>query len=107
MLPVMTVRVVGPSMEPTLRNGEWWLARRGGRIDVGDVVLLTHPARPDLRVVKRVVRRAGNAWWVEGDAPGASEDSRTFGPVADELVMARLLMRYRPLPLRRISRRGG
>jgi nickel-type superoxide dismutase maturation protease len=103
----MTVRVVGPSMEPTLRNGDWWLARRGGRVQVGDVVLLVHPARPELRVVKRAVRRAGDGWWVEGDAPGVSEDSRVFGPVPDELILARLLLRYRPLPLARVHHHGG
>ena len=107
VLPVLTVRVVGPSMEPTLRNGDWWIARRGGRIRVGDVVLLAHPERPGLRVVKRVVRRSGDGWWVEGDAHTASEDSRTFGPVSEDLVVARLLLRYQPLPPKRLRRHGG
>ena len=107
VLPVMTVRVVGPSMEPTLRNGEWWLARRGGHVQTGDVVLLVHPERPDLRVVKRVMHRVEKGWWVEGDAPGTSGDSRAFGPVPDRLILARLLVRYRPLPLRRLRRHGG
>jgi nickel-type superoxide dismutase maturation protease len=94
-------------MEPTLRNGDWWIARRGGRVRMGDVVLVAHPERPGLRVVKRAVRRSEDGWWVEGDNPTASEDSRTFGPVAEDLVVARLLLRYRPLPLKRLRRHGG
>ena len=57
--------------------------------------------------MKRVVRRSGDGWWVEGDAPTASEDSRTFGPVSEDLVVARLLLRYQPLPLKRLRRHGG
>lgn len=94
-------------MEPTLRNGDWWIARRGGRVRVGDVVLVAHPERPGLRVVKRVVRRSEAGWWVEGDNPTASEDSRTFGPVAEDLLVARLFLRYRPLPPKRLRRHGG
>ncbi|MEY3733534.1 MAG: nickel-type superoxide dismutase maturation protease [Actinomycetota bacterium] len=107
MLPFTTVRVVGPSMEPSLLNGEWWLVRRGGRIRAGDVILLTHPGRPDLHLVKRVVRATPEGWWVEGDSPASSEDSRAFGAVPHALVEGRLIFRYRPLPPKRVPRHGG
>ena len=97
MLPVTRVRVVGPSMEPTLANGDWWLVRRGAPVRPGDVVLLRHPRRPDALVVKRVDRREGEGWWVLGDNPDASEDSRQFGPVPDDDVIGRLWFRYGPL----------
>lgn len=95
------VRVVGPSMEPAVRNGDWWAVRRTTRLRPGDVALLVHPTRPDLLTVKRVERREGEGWWVLGDNPGESEDSRSFGAVPDSNVVGRLVWRYQPLLRRR------
>lgn len=97
MLPVTRVRIVGPSMAPTMLNDEWWVVRRTPGLREGDVALLIHPRRPDLLVVKRLVRREDGGWWVLGDNPGASEDSRQFGAVPDANVLGRLWWRYRPL----------
>jgi nickel-type superoxide dismutase maturation protease len=91
------IRVVGPSMEPALRNGDWWVVRRTTQVNVGDVILLVHPLRPGLLVVKRAIRREGTAWWVEGDCPALSEDSRQFGPVPASAIVGRLAWRYHPL----------
>ena len=90
-----TVRIVGPSMEPALRNGDWWIVRPARRISPGHVVAFPHPGRPELLVVKRVVRREGDGWWVEGDDPGTSEDSRAFGAVPDDSIRGVLWLRYR------------
>jgi nickel-type superoxide dismutase maturation protease len=93
------VLVRGPSMVPTLRDGDAVLARRGGRPPrAGDVVLATFRSRPDLLVVKRLVRPDGDGYWVEGDNPAASDDSRSYG-VAD--VRARVVFRWWPA-LRRL-----
>lgn len=88
------VRIVGPSMEPTLGNGEWWVARHSRRLRPGQIVLLSHPQRPDLHVVKRLVRETDQGWWVEGDNPDASDDSRSFGAVPESLIRGRLWFRY-------------
>jgi signal peptidase I len=106
-LPWFPVAVAGDSMAPTLHAGEWWLARRTSKVGVGDVVVLRPPGDDDLLTVKRITRHEGDSWWVEGDNAGRSRDSRAFGPVAPEAVLARLVLRYRPLPLRRVPRRGG
>ncbi|MEY4136527.1 MAG: hypothetical protein RL205_655 [Actinomycetota bacterium] len=90
-----TVRIIGPSMEPALRSGDCWVVRTGGRVSVGDIVLAVHPLRPDLRVVKRVMRAEGPGWWLEGDNPEFSDDSRSFGAV--DSVIGRLVFRYSPL----------
>lgn len=92
-----TVRIVGPSMAPALRNGEVYLARRGARVGVGDVIVLRHPQRPDLLTVKWVVRGEPGGLWVEGDNPGASSDSREFGLVPPTAVVGRIVVRLAPL----------
>ena len=97
MLPVTRIRIVGPSMEPTLVNGDWWLVRRGASVGPGDVVLLVHPRRPDALVVKRVDHAVDGGWWVLGDNPDSSEDSRNFGAVPARNVVGRLWFRYHPL----------
>lgn len=86
--------VAGPSMEPTLRDGDWVIARRDGRARVGEVVVLDHPGRPGMLIVKRVQRVDVDGYWVLGDAPDASTDSRHFGPVPE--VVGRVLWRVRP-----------
>jgi nickel-type superoxide dismutase maturation protease len=97
VLPVTRVRIVGPSMAPTMLNDEWWVVRRTSALRPGDVALLVHPGRPDLLIVKRVVRRETGGWWVLGDNPAASDDSRGFGVVPDANVLGRLWWRYRPI----------
>jgi phage repressor protein C with HTH and peptisase S24 domain len=95
-LPVLAALIRGPSMVPALRDGDLVLARRGGRpVRTGDVVLARFRARPDLLVVKRVVRPEGADWWLEGDNPYATDDSRTYGPA---IVEARVLLRWWPRP---------
>ena len=95
MRPWTTVRIVGPSMEPALRNGDWWVVRRTRRIRVGQVVAVVHPNRPDLMVVKRVVRQSEAGLWIEGDNADASDDSRAFGTIPREAVVGVLWLRYR------------
>lgn len=91
-------------MRPTLLPGDWVLASTLHRpIQPGDVVVLQHPDRSDMELVKRVSSIGSAGVVVLGDDPGAgSVDSVTFGPVPPESVTSRVLMRYRPLPPRLI-----
>lgn len=98
VLPLFRVAVAGDSMAPTMRDGEWWVARRTGSVGVGDVVVIDHPEYPGLLAVKRIVRAEGDGWWVEGDNPQRSRDSRHFGPVPAARILGRVVLRYRPLP---------
>ncbi|HYN96054.1 MAG TPA: S26 family signal peptidase [Pilimelia sp.] len=94
--PLFAVLVRGPSMSPTLRDGDALLVRRGGRaIRAGDVVVARFRTRPDLLVVKRALRRSAGGWLVQGDNPLVADDSRAYGP-AD--VLGRVVLRYWPRP---------
>ena len=87
-------------MEPALHDGDRVLFVRL-RPAVGDVVVAEHPARPGFDLVKRVagapgdvvgtlpggarlpepVRLGPGEWFLVGDRPDASTDSRHLGPV--------------------------
>jgi nickel-type superoxide dismutase maturation protease len=96
-LPVFAALVRGPSMAPTLRSGDALLVRRGGRVRPGRVVVARFRSRPDLLVVKRVVRAQDGGWWVRGDNEFATDDSGAYG-VAD--VIGLVFWRYWPHPAR-------
>ena len=100
--------VYNPSMEPTLRPGDQLLVRYGGRVRPGDVVVVRHPFQHDLLIVKRAVERRDGGWWVQGDNPRVRNDSREFGVVPDELVLARAYLRWRsPRPTRSAHSAGS
>lgn len=88
--------VYNPSMVPTLRPGDRLVVQYGAAVRPGDVVVLRHPFRQDLLIVKRVKARHGDGWWVQGDNPYVANDSREFGAVPDALVLARARLRLRP-----------
>ncbi|MGW1374345.1 nickel-type superoxide dismutase maturation protease [Streptomyces sp. NPDC002446] len=87
--------VYNPSMVPTLRPGDQLVVQYGAAVRPGDVVVLRHPFRQDLLIVKRAVRHCDSGWWVQGDNPFVENDSREFGVVPDELVIARAWVRLR------------
>ena len=91
------VRVSGPSMSPTLKHGDQLLVAGTGRARPGDVVLARFPARPELLNSERYSPSSslGDRWWVEGDNPLATDDSRAFGPA---VVVGRVLLRVWPRP---------
>jgi signal peptidase I len=105
------VEIAGPSMSPTLEAGDWALAARARRVRRGDIVVFEHPLRPGFELVKRVVGVEGDLtpdgralgpgeYWVEGDDPAASTDSRRFGPICRTHVKATVRLVYWP-PSRR------
>ena len=93
MLGVAVVR--GPSMVPTYYEGDRLLVRYGARVRAGDAVLARDPRLPERILVKRAARRESGGWWLLADNPYAPGDSRQFGAVPDELVIARVLLRLR------------
>jgi phage repressor protein C with HTH and peptisase S24 domain len=97
-LRLQAVLVRGPSMVPTIQDGDLVLAWRGAAVRPGHVVLARFRSRPDLLVIKRVMRAVGDGWWVEGDNEFVVDDSRSYG-LAD--VEARVVLRYWPY-LRRL-----
>ncbi|MCH2645436.1 MAG: hypothetical protein MKZ53_00475 [Candidatus Thalassarchaeum sp.] len=91
----LNVVVNGDSMWPTLKQGS---TAKFERIDpnlvaVGQIVLLDHPFRPNLRIIKRVQSIEDGRLFLVGDNPDptASEDSHNFGEVYVSSVIAVLV----------------
>lgn len=103
LLPWRRVRIVGPSMAPTLSSGDVVLVRRGRTPRSGDVALVRWDARPWQLSVKRVVEVRGDGWFVVGDNPFGSTDSRELGAAR---VLGVVLCRLWPRP-GRLSDQGG
>lgn len=91
------VGIAGPSMSPTLHHGDVVLVRFGHEPAPGDVVLVRWADRPGQLSVKRADRPAGTGWWVLGDNPFGSTDSRALGPAE---VVAVVRARLWPAPRR-------
>ncbi len=97
------VEVTGASMSPTFVPGDRLvvLSRPFGiraRPVPGDVVAVADPRDPRRTLVKRVaaVDAVTGALDVRGDDPGASTDSRDFGPVDAAAVVGRVVYLYAP-----------
>jgi nickel-type superoxide dismutase maturation protease len=100
------VAVEGSSMVPTLPPGDLLVAIAHGELRRGTLVVVEHPERPGYEMVKRLAGLPGDEvelrrlrdgeYWVTGDSPGASTDSRTFGPVTREAIRGVVRFRYWP-----------
>jgi len=95
-------------MEPALQPGDFLVAVRTGIIGRGALVVVVQPDRPGFEIVKRVEALPGertgdrilgpNEYWVLGERPEASTDSRMFGPVSRDSILGVVKARYWPLP---------
>jgi signal peptidase I len=100
------VEVAGVSMEPTLLPGDYLVATKSGAIRRGALVVVERPGEPSFELVKRVVGLQGDSidhrllqadeYWVVGDKPDQSTDSRTFGPVNRADIKGVVRLRYWP-----------
>ena len=89
-MPWQWVRVRGPSMVPTLRDGDAVIVRHDAQVRPGDLVLARFRDLPERLVIKRAASERDGGWWVRSDNAFAVGDSESHG-VAD--VLARVVWR--------------
>ncbi len=97
------LRVQGDSMSPTLREGQALLALspRLAAVQPGRIIAFAPRSEAGEDggelYLKRVLSREGEGWFVVGDNPARSRDSRRFGPVPDAAVRAVAVLQLGPL----------
>jgi signal peptidase I len=82
-------RIHGSSMLPALRPKQIILAKRyPRRLHVGDVIIFEHR---NLEKIKRVQKLRSHELFIEGDNALSSTDSREFGWLPIDKVIAKVL----------------
>lgn len=106
--------VYGASMEPTLENGDYLIideiSYRFREPEKGDIIVFHYPLDPSKYFIKRIIGIPGETltigdqtinlsqdeYFVMGDNREASSDSRIWGPVPENLVVGRTIVRLWP-----------
>lgn len=92
-------RVTGHSMLPLLKPGEEVLIdpkiSATQPLKPGDLVVAKHPTQPNLQLIKRVaaISEEGH-YFLRGDNPQESTDSRQFGSVTLDAIIGRVTCRF-------------
>lgn len=75
-------------MLPTLKPGELLIGIRTKRVRPGDIVILNHKG---LDKVKRIKKITKDSIYILGDNPKSSSDSRDFGYISRDKIVAKLI----------------
>lgn len=86
-------------MFPLLKTGDEVLvdarAYRKKQPAVGDIVLALHPQRPDFPIIKRITALSDDdSYFLSGDNPEESTDSRDFGTVTRKQIIGNVICRF-------------
>lgn len=93
-------RIKGSSMSPTLsENSEILISTNKKHINnlkIGDILYLQHPLQHNTHIVKRLTAIKKNAqhYFVTGDNPNYSTDSRHFGPIAPTIIIGKVVCTF-------------
>lgn len=86
-------KVSGISMEPVFREGEYVLAETLSYLfknpAIGELVIAESPI-DGRKLLKRIVEIRGNSYFLEGDNKVHSADSRDFGAVKKDEILAKV-----------------
>lgn len=75
-------------MLPSLTPGQIVVGRFTSELRAGDVVIVSHDG---IEKIKRIEKQQGNLLYLLGDNPAASTDSRDFGWVQADYVVAKVV----------------
>jgi len=88
IVPFILRQVKGDSMVPTLKAGQLVVGRQKRELSVGDVVIASHNG---IEKIKRIEKQQGDRIYLLGDNRSASTDSRNFGWLPLETVVAKVV----------------
>lgn len=81
-------RIIGQSMQPTLKEGQIVISIKRKRYKVGQIVIARQNNK---EVIKRVSEVYGGYYNLLGDNLAKSTDSRQYGLVKDNDILGRLI----------------
>ena len=78
-------------MYPMLTSGDKVVVAPVSVVHIGEIVLAEHPIKQSVRIIKRVSEiTADGRYFLVGDNPLESSDSRSFGAVSANLIIGRI-----------------
>ena len=102
LAPYRLAKVSGDSMAPTYKSGNRVIVKMFSDIprdiSIDDVVLIERDLMPGIFFIKRVTKKAGDSYWVEGDNTDPEvltrmNDSRIWGLIKRDEIKGRLLFK--------------
>ncbi len=94
VIPFSRYKIVGHSMEPTLRNGQVvWVNNWTyliNKVKVGDIVVFK---KDNQELVKRVTSVSSSGVFLTGDNQKDSLDSKAFGEVSRNAIVAKVIFK--------------
>lgn len=86
--------VRGDSMLPGLKDGDVVLVDPYATPEIGDVVLARHPFKKSVQIIKRIKEISPEGrYFLVGDNPAESTDSRTFGAIPAKDILGKAVSR--------------
>ena len=86
-------KVSGDSMLPTLKNGQQIIAEKIScrflNPKIGDIIILKNSS--NINLVKRITKKDGGNYFIEGDNKEKSTDSKNFGPIQKNDILAKII----------------
>ena len=83
-------------MLPALKNGDVILINAHEKISEGDIVLVDHPYKKSVKILKRIKNFTENGdLYLIGDNAAESTDSRTFGAVPSKHLIGKATCRLK------------
>ena len=86
----LKVKIDGDSMNPSMHHGDEFIFEKyfNQKVRLGDILLFSHPYSKK-NLVKRVTKiKEGDEFFLEGDNPNYSSDSRSFGFISKKKIIA-------------------
>lgn len=81
-------KIAGHSMQPAYNGGDHVLVFRFAKIKNGDVVAFKHSSKV---LIKRVISKKHEKYYLEGDNKNDSFDSRSFGGIEKHDIIGKVI----------------